>query len=320
MRDVVIIGGGLSGLAACYQLEKLGLRYTVIEVKRRFGGGIRSAAHRGFILDASAFVVSALAHEPWLPELGLSDQVLPIGEDAFVFRDGAESLIRALAGKLSGGRLMRMAVSSLGRWRGRFTICLENGMVYDAGALILAVPARYAGHMLYNLAPEAAETLSDFRYDSILRLSLGFHKGALPSLLDDMCDEVYPFLLSTDQPGRVPDRDHRLIQVGVRGAADQPTESAIGQVIGRFGLVDPPIVSRLDYWPEADLLACSDDTHSENMRLVRTLLPTGVSLIGSDYGLDSAISAGVERLDERIQMGRKAADVARAFLQARQKR
>ena len=46
MRDVVVIGGGLSGLAACYELEKRGAAYTVIEVKRRFGGGIRSTLRR----------------------------------------------------------------------------------------------------------------------------------------------------------------------------------------------------------------------------------------------------------------------------------
>ena len=33
MRDVVVIGGGLSGLAACYELERCGAAYTVIEVK-----------------------------------------------------------------------------------------------------------------------------------------------------------------------------------------------------------------------------------------------------------------------------------------------
>ena len=44
MRDVVVIGGGLSGLAACYQLEKTNLRYTLIEVKRRVGGGIQTFA------------------------------------------------------------------------------------------------------------------------------------------------------------------------------------------------------------------------------------------------------------------------------------
>ena len=118
MRDVVVIGGGLSGLAACYQLEKTNLRYTLIEVKRRVGGGIQTFAERGFIMDAGPCIVRSLADEPWLAELGLSGQLCPAADNACVFRAGTESLIRALARPLQGGRLMRMAVSSVGRWRG----------------------------------------------------------------------------------------------------------------------------------------------------------------------------------------------------------
>ena len=126
MRDVVVIGGGLSGLAACYQLEKTNLRYTLIEVKRRVGGGIQSVCERGFVMDAGAFVLRSLSDDPWLAELGLNGQLCPVADSACVFRGGTEALIRALARPLQGGRLMRMAVSSIGRWRGRYTICLET--------------------------------------------------------------------------------------------------------------------------------------------------------------------------------------------------
>lgn len=242
MRDVVVIGGGLSGLAACYQLEQLNLRYTIIEVKRRFGGGIKTTAERGFLMDAGPFVLRSLADEPWLTELGLSQQLLPNGAGDFVFRAGAESLIQALARPLRGGRLMRMAVSSIGRWRGRFTICLENGLVYDAGALILAVPARYAARILRNLAPEAAERLEDFRYDSIWRVSLGCRVDTLPPSFDYKLGSTLRFLLSTDAPTRVPDRHHRLLQVGIRAAPDQTPASVIRATVARLGLSAAPMV------------------------------------------------------------------------------
>ena len=103
MRDVVVIGGGLSGLAVCYQLEKSSLRYTLIEVKRRVGGGIQSIAERGFIMDAGAIVLRSRANEPWLAELGLSEQVCPLADETFVFRNGTESLIRALASRCEAG-------------------------------------------------------------------------------------------------------------------------------------------------------------------------------------------------------------------------
>ena len=320
MRDVVVIGGGLSGLAACYELEKSSLRYTLIEVKRRVGGGIQSIAERGFVMDAGAFVLRSRADEPWLAQLGLNEQIHPLADDAFVFRNGTESLIHALANPLQGGRLMRMAVSSIGRWRGRFTVCLENGLVYDAGALILAVPARYAARILRNLAPDAAERLADFRYDSIWRVSLGCHKDALPPCSGDKLGATMPFLLSTDAPGRVPDHEHRLLQAGIRAAPDQAPESVVGAAIKRLGLSAPPVVARADHWPEADLDSRYDAAHCETIAAIMAQLPAGLALIGSDYCLEAPTVKGVARLNERISLGRQAALAAGDFLNARRRR
>jgi len=320
MRDVVVIGGGLSGLAACYKLEKSSLRYTVIEVKRRFGGGIKTRAERGFVMDSGSFVLRSLADEPWLAELGLCEQIHPVADDAFVFRDGAEALIQALASSLQGGRLMRMAVSSIGRWRGRYTICLENGLVYDAGALILAVPARYTARILRNLAPEAAERLDDFRYDSIWRVSLGCHIDALPPSIAVKRDSPCRFLLSTDAPGRVPDRQHRLLQAGFRAAPHACPESVLGDTVARLGLSAAPIVARADHWPEADLFSRYDAAHGETIRSLNALLPAGLTLIGSDYCLDAPTVKGIARLNERIGMGHLAAQAVEDVLKARRRR
>lgn len=316
MRDVVVIGGGLSGLAACYELEMRGAAYTVIEVKRRFGGGIRSTAEDGFIMDASAFAFRPIADRALLEDLRLREQVIPIGDDRCVFRDGSESLVHAFAKGLRGGRLMRMALSSVGRLGERFTICLENGIMLDAGALILALPARYAARALWNLAPEAAKQLAGFRYDAIRRVSLGCHKRDLPRRMESDLDETFHFIITTDQPGRVPDRDHRLIQVGLRSADDISADDAISLATERFAGSAPPLVARADYWAEADLLSDFDLAHRQRVSSIRGLLPDGLSLIGSDYSSEAPDFQGVARLDERIQTGRRAACDALAYLRA----
>lgn len=320
MRDVVVIGGGLSGLAACYQLEKSNLRYTLIEVKRRVGGSIQSIAERGFVMDAGPFILGSRDDESWPAELGLSEQVCPLADDTFVIRDGAEAAIRALAIPLRGGRLMRMAVSSIGRWRGRFTICLENGLVYDAGALILAVPARYAARILRNLAPDAAGRLDGFRYDSIWRVSLGCRRDVPPPSLDDRLGATMPFLLSTAAPGRVPDNHHRLLQAGIRAAFDQAPDSIIRQAVAQLGLSAVPMVARADHWPEADLSSRYDAAHGDAVRAIMAQLPAGLMLIGSDYCLQAPTVMGIAQLDERMAMGREAARTAEDFLKARRRR
>ena len=319
MRDVVVIGGGLSGLSACYELEKRHVPYTVIEVKRRFGGGIRSSFEGGFIMDACAFAFRPIADDALLADLGLKGRMIQISGEACVFAEGTEALICALAYRLRGGRLMRMAVSSVGRLRNRFTICLENGIMLDAGALILALPARYAARMLWNLAPAAAERLAGFRYDSIRHVSLGYHKRDLAMAIDSDLDEIFSFIITTDQPGRVPDQDHRLIQVGLRSSDDMSTDEAIRAVTRHLGWRASPLVARVDYWSEADLQEDYGAAHSDNVRAIHELLPAGLSLIGSDYCRDAPSSDGVARLDERIQAGRRAARDAVEFLKARKR-
>ena len=316
MRDVVVIGGGLSGLAACYELDKRGIAYTVIEVKRRFGGGIRSTRQNGFIMDACAFAIRPLADDPLLGDLGLRKRMIEISDQAIAFANGAETLIDALATRLRGGRLMRMALSSIGRLGNRFTICLENGIMLDAGALILALPARYAARTLWNLAPNAAEQLADFRYDSIRRVSLGYRKRDLPEYLDGALNETFPFIVSTDQSGRVPNHDRLLIQVGLRSKGDLTASDAISAVTRHFGWPPSPIVARADFWPESDLLSDYGAAHCENVRAIRGQLPAGLSLIGSDYCLEAPEVRGIARLDERIQSGRRAARDALEYLKA----
>ncbi|MDE2750242.1 MAG: FAD-dependent oxidoreductase [Chloroflexota bacterium] len=320
MRDVVVIGGGLSGLAACYELEKRGAAYTVIEVKRRFGGGIGSSVAGGFIMDACAFAFRRPAADALPPEFDLEASILPLADDICVFRRGSESLARAFACRLGGGRLMRMAVSSLGALRSRFTICLENGIMLDGGALILAAPALYAARMLWNLAPEAARLLTEFRYDAIRRVSLGYHQSDLPAGLDFSPDETFPFIIAVDQTERLPDRDHKLLQVAFRSAEEARPADVIGRAAQRVGGSAAPIAARVDYWPEADLLSDYADDHREKIRAIRELLPPGLSLVGSDYCCAPPERSGVAYLDERICAGRQAAQEALEFLKAGRKR
>ncbi len=320
MRDVVVIGGGLSGLAACYELEKRGAAYTVIEVKRRFGGGISSSVERGFIMDACAFAFRRPAPDVLPPEFELEASMLPLADDICLFGQGSEALVRAFACRLSGGRLMRMAVSSIGALRNRFSICLENGIMLDGGALILAVPAPFAARMLWNMAPDAARHLTEFRYDAVRRVSLGYYKGDLPARINFSPDETFPFIIAVDLKERLPDHNHRLIQVGLRCSADLAPGEAIGRAAQRISGGKALIAARVDTWPEADLLCDYAGDHRDKIRAIRELLPPGLSLVGSDYCCAPPAQDGIAYLDERIRAGRQAAQDALNHLEAGRRR
>lgn len=96
MTQVVIIGGGMSGLAAAYRLHKLDptLKLTLIERDERLGGKILTDALNGFVLEGAAD--SFLARKPrgvgLCEELGIADQLYgrdPRHAKTFVKADGA---------------------------------------------------------------------------------------------------------------------------------------------------------------------------------------------------------------------------------------
>ena len=52
MPDVIVVGAGIAGLAAAYELHKRGISFVVLERTPRPGGLIRSEQIDGFTIDA----------------------------------------------------------------------------------------------------------------------------------------------------------------------------------------------------------------------------------------------------------------------------
>jgi protoporphyrinogen/coproporphyrinogen III oxidase len=94
VAPVVIVGGGISGLAAAYFLSKRGIRATLIEKDGRLGGLIRTDRVDGCDLEAGPD--SFLAAKPELRdlagELGIAHQIIPSNDArrrVFIARRGA---------------------------------------------------------------------------------------------------------------------------------------------------------------------------------------------------------------------------------------
>ena len=51
-NSVVVIGGGVSGLACAYRLKKLGLPVTLLEASPRVGGLVESVERGGFLFES----------------------------------------------------------------------------------------------------------------------------------------------------------------------------------------------------------------------------------------------------------------------------
>ncbi len=92
-RDVVVIGGGVSGLAAAWQFRKAGVDVCLIEAQRQIGGCTRTERRDGFLLEKGPFNVMArdTAFENLLEDFSDVAPVVTADEAAgkrFIYRNG----------------------------------------------------------------------------------------------------------------------------------------------------------------------------------------------------------------------------------------
>src|SRR5688572_15695329 len=93
VTDVAVIGAGVSGLAAAFELQKRNRSMIVLEREQRPGGIIVTERVGEFVIDAGpdALLVQKPAAVALCNELGLGDRLIPTRppRTAFVLRDGA---------------------------------------------------------------------------------------------------------------------------------------------------------------------------------------------------------------------------------------
>jgi len=95
VTDVLILGGGISGLASAYFLSRRGIASTIVEKQPRLGGLIRTDVIEGCELEAGPD--SYIAAKPAVTELaeqipGLSGEIIAANEQSrriFLVKDGA---------------------------------------------------------------------------------------------------------------------------------------------------------------------------------------------------------------------------------------
>ena len=83
-RGVAVVGGGIAGLAAAYELAKMqregtALRFTLFEASSRLGGIVETHREDGFVVECGPD--GWVTEKPWaqalVEELGLADEIIP---------------------------------------------------------------------------------------------------------------------------------------------------------------------------------------------------------------------------------------------------
>ena len=127
--DVAIIGGGISGLTAAYELQLRGVSAHVFEADSRLGGVIRTDRFEGWVIDGGpdALLVQKPAAVALCRELGLADRLISTQQPrtAYVLREG--SLVPLAQGSFLGFpvSIAALAMGSLFSWGGRIRMAAE---------------------------------------------------------------------------------------------------------------------------------------------------------------------------------------------------
>src|SRR5262245_30632471 len=119
--DVAIVGGGISGLAAAYELQQRGASVLVLEAGARTGGVITSDRIDGWVIDGGpdSMLVQKPAAVALCRELGIADRLIHTlpPRTAYILRGGRLHPLAAswfLGFPLTAGSLARSPLFSVG--------------------------------------------------------------------------------------------------------------------------------------------------------------------------------------------------------------
>jgi protoporphyrinogen/coproporphyrinogen III oxidase len=117
-KNVVIIGAGVTGLSAAYDLHQRGHHVYLLEKSERPGGAIRTTRVDGYLIEAgpNTMLLNDATLLKFFQDLGLGDELLetaPAAKSRYLVRDG-----RPVAAPMSLGQFFKTPLLSSGaKWR-----------------------------------------------------------------------------------------------------------------------------------------------------------------------------------------------------------
>ena len=121
---VVIIGGGISGLTAAYDLAKSGIRHTLIEKRPRLGGVIETLHWDDCVLESGpdSFISQKPEALALIKEVGLGGEVIGSNDDqrvTYIQRHGRLTRLPEGTTMFIPTQPIPMCCASRGWWKNR---------------------------------------------------------------------------------------------------------------------------------------------------------------------------------------------------------
>jgi len=218
---VAVVGAGITGLAAAWELAQEGAEPVVLESEPRAGGVIVTERRDGFVVEGGPD--GFLAAEPELPalarELGIGDGLVdqlargsflwtgarlepleegraaallgisePVHEDLSKgfrsFAGGMADIVDALVVRLGSRVATASGVAGVARSGRGYRLVLTGGAAVEVEGCVCAVPAWVAAHLLTSLGVPPARDLDDVLYFPSLTVSLAYRREQVRARLE----------------------------------------------------------------------------------------------------------------------------------------
>jgi len=209
MLDVAVIGGGIAGLAAAYELSRLGRSFMLLEAAPRAGGVIFSEQIDGFTIDAGpdALLIQKPEAIKLCEELGLGDRLVVTKPPrlAYIQRGGRLHALPAASVLGIPTRVGPFMRTSLFSWPGKLRMGAEIFIPRRADAADESIGA----FMTRRFGREATDYLAE-------PLLAGIHAGDVDRL---SLQSLFPRFHETEQ------RHGSLLRAFRRTASHTPASS-----------------------------------------------------------------------------------------------
>lgn len=213
-------------------------------------------------------------------------------------RDGTGALPDALVNALGGDCRLNAPVTAISRTADGYQVVAGDETV-TARALIVTSGANVAARLLTDVAPDAAKSLAEIRYEGVGSMSLAFRREDVPHPLD-----AYGLVIPSSErrqidgitfasskwANRAPE-DHTLIRVFFGGphtrymldADDETLHNVIlTELHDLLGIEAEPLFTRMCRWRDA--YPQYDLGHRERVAAAFAALPDDMALAGNAYG------------------------------------
>ncbi len=308
---VIVVGAGIAGLAAAWELARVGVGdVTVLESERRAGGVIVTEHVQEFIVEGGPD--GFLAGEPELPalatELGIADRLvnqqargtaLWNGKELAPLDEGrAAALLGIEATKADVAAGFRsFAVSERQRWH----LAITGGSAHHADGVVLALPTYAAGRLLEAVGVAHGRALAEVVYVPSITVSLAYRDAQITKRLQGSGFVVESpaqiracTFASSKFHGRAPP-GHVLLRAYLSPTDDDPAKIAHTQLATILGIRGEPLWSRAFYWNRGlprYRLGHRDHVAEIRQRLAR-LPPLAIAGAGYDgAGVSACVRSG----------------------------